>query len=81
MAEGGMEPPQGVIPNFNNPVKIVWTANMVAQALCISIVSTLYCVRVYVRIHIIRNFQVDDWLISVGFVSFLFDLLDATNLE
>lgn len=69
MVEGGMDPPPGVTPNFDNPDKTVYTASIVTQALCISLVGAIICLRLYARIHILRSFELEDWLISIGFVS------------
>ncbi|PVH95288.1 hypothetical protein DM02DRAFT_537692 [Periconia macrospinosa] len=68
MLKGGMPPPPGVTPNFENPEKMVWTASIVTQALCISIVGAIVALRLYVRIHIIRMFQLEDWLICAGYL-------------
>jgi len=78
MVEGGMEPPEGVTPDFDNPVKMVWTASIVTQALCISVVGGIIGLRIYVRMRIIQSFQLEDWLIIAGYVRcswIKFDLL------
>jgi NO-binding membrane sensor protein with MHYT domain len=69
MPEGGMEPPPGVVPNFDNPTKLVYNASIVTQALCVSIVGLVVAVRIYVRVHILRSFTLEDWLLVAGFVS------------
>lgn len=68
MPEGGLDPPPGVTPNFDNPDRMVWTASIVTQALCISIVGLIVALRIYVRIRILRSFGLEDWLAVAGFV-------------
>ncbi|KAF1960158.1 hypothetical protein CC80DRAFT_513805 [Byssothecium circinans] len=67
MVEYGMEPPPGVIPNHENPEKTVYLASVVTQVLCITLVGAILCLRIYTRVHILGNFQLEDWLITVGF--------------
>jgi NO-binding membrane sensor protein with MHYT domain len=69
MRQGGMESPPGVLPNFDNPEKLVYNASIVTQALCISIIGLVVAVRVYVRVHVLRSFTLEDWLLVAGFVS------------
>ncbi|OCK77601.1 integral membrane protein [Lepidopterella palustris CBS 459.81] len=68
MVEGALPPPPGVIPNFDHPKKTVWIANIVTQALCLSIVGVLMALRVHVRASVTRNWGKDDWLCIVGWI-------------
>ena len=69
MSEPGLDPPPGVTPNFVDPENTVYIASIVTQCLCISTVGVIVALRVYVRLHILRNFQLEDWLLLFGFVS------------
>jgi hypothetical protein len=81
MVEGGMEPPEGVTPDFDNPVRTVWVASIITQALCISIVGAIIGLRIYVRMRIIRSFQLEDWLITAGYVKlFMMRILRSARL-
>ncbi|KAF2466992.1 uncharacterized protein BDR25DRAFT_153293, partial [Lindgomyces ingoldianus] len=60
--------PHGVTPDFDKPDRTVWTANIVTQALCLSLVGLIVMLRVYIRMKISRNFGLEDWWAIAGFL-------------
>ncbi|KAF2635148.1 hypothetical protein P280DRAFT_511406 [Massarina eburnea CBS 473.64] len=67
MVEYGLDPPPGVVANYEHPDRTVYMASIVIQVLCITLVGGILCLRIFTRLHLLGSFQFEDWLICVGF--------------
>ncbi|TDZ24843.1 hypothetical protein Cob_v002506 [Colletotrichum orbiculare MAFF 240422] len=66
--EGAAPPPQGVVPNFENPQDVLHTINLISQILSIVSVSIFMFLRTYVKARVVPPFQPDDWVAVVAWV-------------
>lgn len=57
---GAAPPPEGVVPNFENPTDVLHTINLVSQILSIISVSLFMMIRCYVKWALTPPFQIDD---------------------
>ncbi|KAF9878196.1 integral membrane protein [Colletotrichum karsti] len=76
--EGAAPPPEGVVPNLDNPTDVLHTINLVSQILSIVSVSIFMIIRCCVKYFITPPFQIDDWMAVVAWV--LSMLYSATAL-
>jgi hypothetical protein len=58
--QGGVDPPPGVVPNFQNPTDIVHTSNIVLQGVGIGLVTPFVAVRVLVKAYHAPPFLFED---------------------
>ncbi|KAF4815383.1 hypothetical protein CGCTS75_v013065 [Colletotrichum tropicale] len=65
---GAAPPPEGVVPNFENPTDVLHTINLVSQILSIVSVSIFMMIRCYVKWAMTPPFHIDDWMALVAWV-------------
>ncbi|KAG8532675.1 uncharacterized protein KY384_002552 [Bacidia gigantensis] len=59
-----VEPPAGVIPNPNHPESLaVW--NTVCAVTCLSVATTVFAARAYVRLHLKKQWILEDWIAPI----------------
>lgn len=59
MSQPAMDPPPGVEADLENPEDVLWTINLVTQALTLAICSFFVLTRV------LQRFRIPGWLLSV----------------
>ena len=52
---GAAAPPDGVIPNFENPQDVLFTVNLVVEIICLALVIPFVSLRIYIRAHFMRQ--------------------------
>ena len=60
MAQGAMEPPLGMEPDFEHPEDVLKTVIIVTQALCIPICSLFVFVRFFVKFKMKSAMGIED---------------------
>ncbi|TQN69657.1 hypothetical protein CSHISOI_05834, partial [Colletotrichum shisoi] len=61
-------PPEGVVPDFQNPKDVLHTINLVSQILSIVMVSLFMMLRVYAKTYIAPPFHTEDWVAVVAWI-------------
>lgn len=69
----GLDPPPGVIPNFDQPYTLLPYVELTI-ALCIIVTTALVGARIYVKAQIVKKFLWEDWTCIVGWVGPHFQL-------
>ncbi|KAK8034232.1 hypothetical protein PG993_009227, partial [Apiospora rasikravindrae] len=68
---GAIPPPPGVTPNFENPVDVLNTINLVSQILSIVVMTIFLALRVYVKARVAPPFLLDDWACGIAWTRYL----------
>ncbi|PGG99029.1 hypothetical protein AJ80_09419 [Polytolypa hystricis UAMH7299] len=66
--EPGLNPPPGITSNFENPERSLNQWNIVTQALCISLTTVFFALRMYTRKCIHGNFNREDWTCALAWL-------------
>ncbi|KKZ67229.1 hypothetical protein EMCG_07079 [[Emmonsia] crescens] len=66
--KGALDPPPGLIPNFEHPKDNLNTVLVVTQILCIIFVTIFFSLRVYVKLSILRSFGREDWTCVISWI-------------
>ncbi|KAK6221262.1 integral membrane protein [Colletotrichum tabaci] len=61
-------PPEGVVPDFQNPKDVLHTINLVSQILSIVMVSLFMMLRLYAKMFIAPPFHTEDWVAVVAWI-------------
>ncbi|WQF80653.1 hypothetical protein CDEST_05667 [Colletotrichum destructivum] len=61
-------PPEGVVPDFQNPKDVLHTINLVSQILSIVMVSLFMILRLYAKMFIAPPFHTEDWVAVVAWI-------------
>ncbi|OTA94161.1 hypothetical protein M434DRAFT_394923 [Hypoxylon sp. CO27-5] len=75
-----LQPPDGVIPNFDNPPN----KNYIAQAvvpLCLVFTSIAVFLRVYARIFCVKKIEIPDILMTIAFGCYIVDIYFGYRLQ
>ncbi|PGH03210.1 hypothetical protein GX51_04245 [Blastomyces parvus] len=66
--KGALDPPPGVVPNFEHPKDNLNTVLVITQILCIIFVTVFFLLRVYVKLAILRSFGREDWTCVISWI-------------
>lgn len=55
-----MEPPPGVVPNFENPDKEMFYISIVSNAIALPVCTLFMCLRIWARYRLSMKLQADD---------------------
>ncbi|KAI1481231.1 hypothetical protein F4774DRAFT_374713 [Daldinia eschscholtzii] len=69
-----LAPPAGVIPQFDNPPKF-WTASVALPTFCFVLSTALVSMRLYTKSRIIRQVNIADYSILLGWGAYLGDII------
>ena len=76
----GLEPPPGVIPNFESPYTLQPYVELTV-ALCIIVTTALVGARIYVKTRIVKKLLWEDWTCIVGWVGYHFQLFQFSTYQ
>ena len=57
---GAAAPPDGVIPNFEQPQDVLYTVNLVVEIICLTLVIPFVSLRIYIRAHLMKQIGKED---------------------
>lgn len=69
--EPAIPPPPGAESNFENPEDVLHTVNLATQVVCIGVVTTMVALRVYTKVRLRSELQLEDYTTVVGWVLFI----------
>ena len=64
--EPGMEPPEGMVSNFDNPNREMYYICIVSNAIAIPVCTAFVVLRMYARLRLGMRWQADDSMLNLN---------------